>query len=120
MKKPKSNEVGTEIECPACDGTGFPKVRQPHQPFSRRALQIAGAASIHVSACGNRLQSCLAPLPLDLDVSASPGSGHRLQGARGLSTVPLLPAISNCVHGRTRRVGGTTFPYNDSLPSRSW
>jgi DnaJ-class molecular chaperone len=32
MKKPKSNEVGTEIECPACDGTGFPKVRQPVQP----------------------------------------------------------------------------------------
>jgi DnaJ-class molecular chaperone len=32
MKRSKPKEVGTEIECPACDGTGFPKVRQPDQP----------------------------------------------------------------------------------------
>ena len=32
MKRPKSKEVGTEIECPECDGTGFPKVSQSVQP----------------------------------------------------------------------------------------
>ena len=32
MKKPNPKEVGTEIECPECGGTGFPKVRQPDQP----------------------------------------------------------------------------------------
>jgi len=28
----KSREVLTEVICPACDGTGFPKVVQPTQP----------------------------------------------------------------------------------------
>ena len=32
MKRAKRKEVGTEIECPECDGTGFPQVRQPAQP----------------------------------------------------------------------------------------
>ena len=32
MKRPKPKEVGTETECPKCDGTGFPKVKQPVQP----------------------------------------------------------------------------------------
>ena len=32
MKKPNPKEAGTEIDCPACDGTGFPAVAQPTQP----------------------------------------------------------------------------------------
>jgi hypothetical protein len=28
----KTKEAGTEVECPECGGTGFPKVRQPDQP----------------------------------------------------------------------------------------
>jgi hypothetical protein len=32
MKRPKPKDVVTEVECPACEGTGFPKVRQPVQP----------------------------------------------------------------------------------------
>jgi DnaJ-class molecular chaperone len=32
MQKPKRKAVGTEIKCPACDGTGFPKVKQPAKP----------------------------------------------------------------------------------------
>ena len=32
MKRLKRKNVVTEVECPACDGTGFPKVRQPDQP----------------------------------------------------------------------------------------
>jgi len=32
MKRSKPKEVSTEVDCPACDGTGFPKVRQPDQP----------------------------------------------------------------------------------------
>ena len=88
--------------------------------FSRHALRIVGAASTHASVCASRRQWCLAPLPWDLDVSAFPGSDLRLQGARGLSIVPLRPTISNCVHGRIQRVGGSTFPYSDSPLSRSW
>jgi DnaJ-class molecular chaperone len=30
MKRSKPKE--TEVECPACDGTGFPLVKQPKQP----------------------------------------------------------------------------------------
>jgi DnaJ-class molecular chaperone len=32
MKNLKSEEVSTEVKCSACDGTGFPMVRQPAQP----------------------------------------------------------------------------------------
>ena len=32
MKKPSSVRVATEIECPACEGTGFPAVAQPAEP----------------------------------------------------------------------------------------
>jgi hypothetical protein len=66
------------------------------------------------------IENLLWGVPLDLDVSASPESDPRLQGERGLSIFPLPPTISNCVHGQTQRVGGTTVPYNGSLLSRSW
>jgi hypothetical protein len=89
-------------------------------PFSHHALRIVGAASTHASVCASRRQWCLAPLPWDLDVSAFPGSDLRLQGARGLSIVPLRPTISNCVHGRIQHVGGSAFPYSDSPLNRSW
>jgi len=29
VKKSKPKEVLSEVKCPACDGTGFPKVKQP-------------------------------------------------------------------------------------------
>jgi DnaJ-class molecular chaperone len=32
MNKLKSEAASTEVRCPACDGTGFPKVAQPAQP----------------------------------------------------------------------------------------
>jgi DnaJ-class molecular chaperone len=32
MKRLKRKEAATEIECPACEGTGFPSVKQPAQP----------------------------------------------------------------------------------------
>jgi DnaJ-class molecular chaperone len=32
MKKPRSAKFGTEFECPACEGTGFPTVVQPAEP----------------------------------------------------------------------------------------
>jgi hypothetical protein len=32
VKKPKPQEVWTEIKCPACDGNGFPTVMRPMQP----------------------------------------------------------------------------------------
>jgi hypothetical protein len=32
MKRPNQKEPQTEIDCPACGGTGFPKVTQPSQP----------------------------------------------------------------------------------------
>ena len=32
MRKPSSAKFGTEIECPACEGTGFPTVVQPAEP----------------------------------------------------------------------------------------
>jgi hypothetical protein len=32
MKKSKPEKPETEINCPACGGTGFPKVTQPGQP----------------------------------------------------------------------------------------
>jgi hypothetical protein len=35
MKKLKSKEVSAEVKCPACEGTGFPKVKQPVQPGRR-------------------------------------------------------------------------------------
>jgi hypothetical protein len=86
----------------------------------RRELRIAGGASTHGSVCASRRQWCLAPLPWDQDVSASSESALRLQGVRGLSTVPLRTTISNCAHGQTQRVGGLTVPYGDSLLGRSW
>jgi DnaJ-class molecular chaperone len=35
MKKSKPKEAVAEIKCPACEGTGFPKVKQPDQPGRR-------------------------------------------------------------------------------------
>ena len=32
MRSPKPKEAVAEIRCPACDGTGFAKVKQPIQP----------------------------------------------------------------------------------------
>jgi DnaJ-class molecular chaperone len=32
MKILKSEDAPAEIKCPACDGTGFPKVSQPAEP----------------------------------------------------------------------------------------
>jgi DnaJ-class molecular chaperone len=32
MKKSDSENTLQEVKCPACDGTGFPKVKQPVQP----------------------------------------------------------------------------------------
>src|SRR3977135_4143201 len=32
MKRPNPKEAGPKIGCPACDGTGFQKVKQPVQP----------------------------------------------------------------------------------------
>jgi hypothetical protein len=31
MKSDRSKEAVAEIRCPACEGTGFPKVKQPTQ-----------------------------------------------------------------------------------------
>jgi DnaJ-class molecular chaperone len=35
MKKLESEEASAEVKCPACEGTGFPKVKQPAQPGRR-------------------------------------------------------------------------------------
>jgi DnaJ-class molecular chaperone len=35
MKNVKSKAASAEIECPACDGTGFPAVAQPVKPGRR-------------------------------------------------------------------------------------
>jgi hypothetical protein len=35
MKKLKSKEVSAEVRCPACEGTGFRKVKQPVPPGRR-------------------------------------------------------------------------------------
>jgi DnaJ-class molecular chaperone len=35
MKKSKPKEAVAEIRCPACEGTGFSKVKQPDQPGRR-------------------------------------------------------------------------------------
>jgi hypothetical protein len=35
MKRPKPKEAKAEVECPACEGTGFPTVEQPAQPASQ-------------------------------------------------------------------------------------
>ena len=35
MKKSKPKDVLPEVECPACDGTGFPKVKLSVQPGRR-------------------------------------------------------------------------------------
>jgi DnaJ-class molecular chaperone len=32
MKRTSSKEIVTEVECPSCEGTGFPTVKQPMQP----------------------------------------------------------------------------------------
>ena len=32
MKKPSAVRLAAEIECPACEGTGFPAVAQPAEP----------------------------------------------------------------------------------------
>ena len=46
MKRLNPKEALAEIDCPACDGTGFPKVKQPVQPgrkiFAARCEQCSG------------------------------------------------------------------------------
>jgi len=50
MKKSNPKEVVAEIKCPACEGTGFAKVKQPTQPARRiypvRCEQCAGKGRI--------------------------------------------------------------------------
>jgi hypothetical protein len=46
MKRSKAEDALQEIKCPACDGTGFPKVKQAVEPvaeFSPRRVGNAGA-----------------------------------------------------------------------------
>jgi DnaJ-class molecular chaperone len=54
MKKLNPKEVGREIECPRCKGTGFPKVRQPVQPgrkiFPAPRKQCFGKGRIKIAA----------------------------------------------------------------------
>ena len=54
MKKLNPKEVNTEIECPECKGTGFPKVRQPVQPgrkiFPPPCKQCFGKGRIKIAA----------------------------------------------------------------------
>ena len=35
MEKLKTEEALQEVKCPECEGTGFPKVKQPVQPGRR-------------------------------------------------------------------------------------
>lgn len=35
MKRPKLEDVTTEIKCPACEGTGLAKVTQPVRPWRK-------------------------------------------------------------------------------------
>jgi DnaJ-class molecular chaperone len=50
MKKPNPKEAGTEVDCPACNGTGFPAVAQPEKPgrkiFPARCQQCLGKGRI--------------------------------------------------------------------------
>jgi len=54
MKKRISNEASAEINCPACSGTGFPKVAQPVQPgrkiYPARCKQCHGKGRIETLA----------------------------------------------------------------------
>jgi hypothetical protein len=45
MKRPRPEKTETEINCPACGGTGFPKVTQPGQP--NRKIFPAPCAKCH-------------------------------------------------------------------------
>jgi DnaJ-class molecular chaperone len=49
MKRPNAKEAGTEVDCPACEGTGYPAVAQP-QPgrriFPARCKQCHGKGRI--------------------------------------------------------------------------
>ena len=40
MKKPKREDIVTEIKCPACEGIGLAKVKQPVQPGRGDAQHI--------------------------------------------------------------------------------
>jgi DnaJ-class molecular chaperone len=50
MKRPNPKEAGTEVDYPACEGTGFPPVTQPGQPgrkiFPARCQQCLGKGRI--------------------------------------------------------------------------
>jgi DnaJ-class molecular chaperone len=35
MKKLKADDRLPEVRCPACEGTGFPNVKQPVQPWRK-------------------------------------------------------------------------------------
>jgi DnaJ-class molecular chaperone len=35
MRRSKPEEIVAEIKCPACEGTGFPHVKQPVEPARR-------------------------------------------------------------------------------------
>jgi DnaJ-class molecular chaperone len=50
MKRDWPKEVVAETKCPACDGTGFIKVKQPTQPgrriFPARCEECAGKGRV--------------------------------------------------------------------------
>jgi DnaJ-class molecular chaperone len=58
MKRLKSKEIGAEIDCPACEGTGFQPVAQPRQPgrkiYAARCKECVGKGRIDSSLRTNR------------------------------------------------------------------
>jgi DnaJ-class molecular chaperone len=50
MKRYMREEAVKEIECPSCEGTGFPMVKQPTQPsrkiYPARCTQCVGKGRI--------------------------------------------------------------------------
>jgi DnaJ-class molecular chaperone len=56
MKAAEPKEVWREVECPACNGSGFPTVMQPKQPgrkiFPAPCKQCHGKGRIRVVVAG--------------------------------------------------------------------
>jgi hypothetical protein len=81
MKKPKSNEVSTEIECPACEGTDFRQTRSRHSPVEKYILHPASNV-LAKDAC---LNNCLFIKEATADVltrTLSTGLQHRINSSR--------------------------------------